>query len=602
MTEAKEIELGREFRFAVHVPAQSSADSDYHIVKETIHISKGGVIEYRPSMRVFKDFKRPIYVTRPGLRTYKEKREFEHVDRLQRIDTTQSNLKQSLARALDIRNVNSRTSLRDLSVSPYVYGADIPTSLFIKKEAYEKKYKDIAVTPRTVAVLDLEINVLGEYNGLKKDEIIISTIAFKDTVVATIQRAFLGDEKHDQETLDRYAQKHLQKHVDKGLKVKFFLADSEIDLLRNTFSIIHGWRPDFLGIWNIDFDMPRILKACADAGVDPRDILCDPKIPKPLRVCKYNKGITSKESAGGVSQTIPPASQWHTMDLSASFFVICMMASYRRVRLPGSELPSYSLDSILQREKLDGKITIPEAEKFKKLRWHKFMQSDRKLDYIMYAGYDSWSLILLNEKTGDLYTTLPGLASDTALTDYASQSRRQRDSTYLFGLKKGLILGTPGPVPKKDNNKIVKKWSRDEDGDFDEGDIVEGEGDDPTTLGTRGWTITLRAYMSEPGLCLIEEDSTLTTLIRTHNYDNDVISAYPNCILVANVSKHTTVFEVTGFKRGGIPIPQSVYRMQNLNFVLGVTNHVEYAQEMAGAPLYAELASMMEEDLLNETK
>ena len=87
---------------------------------------------------------------------------------------------------------------------------------------------------------------------------------------------------------------------------------------------------------------------------------------------------------------------------------------------------------------------------------------------------------------------------------------------------------------------------------------------------------------------------------RTHVYDNDVVSSYPNCIYVGNVSKYTTILEVTGIRWSDAPVPELTYRMQNLNFVFGPTNHAEYAQKMTRAPTYTELRQMMLSDIAKE--
>lgn len=589
MTNTIKKEIGREFRFALHLPASSIDDDDFHFVKEQVHYEENGVKTIEPTLRLVKNFKRPIWYTKPHLRTHKDKREFDKIENLNVEMVRQSEVKISMARAVGKGFCNPRTSIRDLAASPYVYAADIPSTLFLREENYVKKWPGLN-TARTVAMFDTETDVIEGH-----EQIIISTTCFNNKTLCVVQKNFIKGFSNPKELFEQAINKHLQKYViENNLEIEFIIADSEIDLVKVTFEQIHIWRPDFLAIWNINFDVPKVLKACTDAGVDPRDILCDPGVPKHLRWCKYKEGITKKVSASGVRQTIKPANQWHVLELTASFTVICAMSSYRRIR-GGAELPRYALDAILKREKIgQGKINIPEAEKFKGPKWHQFMQSQRKFDYLAYAIFDAYSMILLDLQTKDLSIQLPLFADNTSFADYSSQARRQRDNFFLFGLDNGIVLSTAGPIKKKEFVKIKRQAEDDFDGEEDE----EASPDDaPVTLDTKNWVITLRAFMSVPGLNLIVEDSQITTLIRTHVYDNDVVSSYPNCIYVGNVSKYTTILEVTGMKWKDGPVPELTYRMQNLNYAFGRTNHAEYVQRMFRAPNYIELREMMREDL-----
>lgn len=595
MTEKVKKETGREFRFAWPILASSVDEDDYHFVKEQVHYTDGDKNWTEPTLRLVKNFRRPIWYTKPSQRVHKDRREFEFMENLDMEMVRQSEVRVSMARQLNDGYLNPRTSIRDLAKKPYAYGADVPSTLFLRENNYVKKWPGLN-TERTVAMFDTEVDVV---NGT--EQIIIATTCFKNKALAVVQKSFLEGFSNIDELFNQYCDKHLRKYIDENnLEIQLVVADSEIDVIKMSFEQIHTWRPDFLAIWNINYDVPKIMEACERAGVDPADILCDPGVPKHLRLCKYKEGITKKESASGVKMTIKPANQWHVLELTASFYVVCAMASYRRIR-GGPELSSYALDATLKREEIgNGKLNIEEAEKFKKLKWHQFMQKMRKFDYICYAIFDSYSMIMLDDRTKDLCFQLPLFADNTSFTDYSSQARRQRDNFFLFGLENNFVLGTAGPIKKKEFVKLKRKRVSDEDfeGEDDETE-VDADGS-PTTLDTKNWVITLRAFMAAGGLNLVEEDPSIVTLIRTHVYDNDVVSSYPNCIFVANVSKYTTILEVTGMRWKDGPVPEHVYRMQNLNFAFGCTNHAEYVQTLYRAPTFIDLRAMMHEDLAKE--
>ena len=587
--------VGREFRFAYHIAAASVQDPDFHFVKEQVHYEVDGEIVIKPEMRIVTDLKRPVWFTRPNLRTHKEKREFEKEENLIKMEVRESELKQTIARMTG--NYRGYASLRELCGSPYVYGADIPSTLILRKTHYEDLYPGLT-TPRTVATYDSETDML-----LGIEDIIITTSCFKNEIFVGIQKRVLEGYADPMTLINQKIEKHMKAFIEKNktnkiflknenlmqlllakLDIKVYIGETEIDVVRETFKWIHSKRPDFLAIWNMFFDVRKILNACERAEVDPSEILCDPKLPHRFRICNYREGPTKKITASGKQMPIKPANQWHTLELTASFYVIDSMCCYRRIR-GGAELPSYGLEPILNLELNIGKLEIEEAKKYVKGKWHRFMQKEMIFDYIAYALFDSYSMIILDEKTKDLSRTLPYLCEFTSFHDYSSQTKRLRDNFFLFGLENlGMILGSLGPKKKEAVKPVVVY---DEDAVIEEDE--EGmEGEEDKTLDRRNWVVTLRAYMSVLGLCVIKEDPKLQTLIRAFVYDSDVVSSYPNCTLVANVSKRTTRKEVI---RIG-DIPEQVFRMQNLNCIFGLTNAVEYSQVMFGLPQFDDLDRM----------
>jgi hypothetical protein len=114
--------IGREFRFAFPILTKNREEDDYHLVKEQVHYRINGEVVIKPEMRAIKNFKRPVYVTRKNLRTHKEKREFEFIENLQRVDTRQSELKLNVAKMTNTFNYHA--SLKEMCASPYIYAAD----------------------------------------------------------------------------------------------------------------------------------------------------------------------------------------------------------------------------------------------------------------------------------------------------------------------------------------------------------------------------------------------------------------------------------------------------------------------------------------------
>lgn len=531
---------GYECRFATHVPSDHPDKADVHIVKEIIHYDDGSTA---PNLRYIKDYKRPFWVTNLNARNHQQKKETESLDNLREYSSTQSDLRHKVAQALD--KSWSRDYLKKLSSSPYLYGSDVSSTSLIKQN-YQEKFPDL-LSQYSVAVLDIETDVV---NGT--DDIIMVTIASKNKLITAVHSNFVRGFADPIKSIHEAVNKYIPEYVDKrNLEVEVVICDTVPDLLRAVFKRAHEWKPDFLAAWNIDFDIPKILDLLEKYNVDPKTILCDPDIPMDLRICKYKQGPKKKVTASGKETPINPAAQWHTLICTSSFYFIDAMCTYKHLRLMQQEESSYALDAILNKELGIRKLKFKEADNYSGLKWHKVMQSNFKLEYTVYNMFDCISVLELDEKTKDLSSTLPTFSGITDFEMFKSQPRRISDALHKFCLNKGHVMATVGSFEEDDPNL-------------------------PKILNLRGWIITLPAHLSVFGAPCIKEDNSIRTAIRCFVYDSDMVSAYPSVTSALNVSKPTTKRELISIKG----VQEAVYRMQNINLVLGSVNAIEYSTNM----------------------
>ena len=554
---------GYECRFATHVPSDYRLGTqDLHVVKEIVHYSDGTTA---PNLKFIKDFKRPYYITKESKRNHRDKKEWTSIDDVLKSEVTQSDLRNSIAKALGKQW--SRESLKELTLSPYVYWTDISSTAIIKK-TYQDKFPDFN-TPYKVATFDIETDVI---NGT--EDPIIATIVFQDKCFVSILPDFVQGlsliEDRIQKAANKYIGEYLTKHK---MTIESYIATDVVDLINSVFKKAHEWKPDFLAIWNIDFDISRILETLKKYQVDPRDILCDPSVPKEYRVCKYKQGPKKKVTASGQVKPLNPAMQWHTLQLTASFYVIDAMCSYKHIRLSQQEESSYSLDAILQKELGIRKLKFEEADAYSGLKWHQFLQTNYKIEYIVYNIFDCLSMIELDDKTKDLKSTLPVFSGCSDFSDFKSQPKRIVDAFHYFCLDKGVVLASTGFERSK-----FKPWL-DEDVEV----VIDNEDEDNeeyTTLSLAGWVCTLPSHMSMLGLPVISEDSFIKTGIRAYVFDADAAAAYPTATSIGNVSKGTTKREL--IKVDGLS--EDLFRLQNMNCILGETNAAEYCTTMFNMP------------------
>lgn len=540
---------GRECRFAVFVNPKNDSN-DYHMVKEVIHYSDG---TQEPSIKIIENYKRSFYITKAGQRNHKDKKEWEYIEKLTEFRTTQSKLVRNAAKALG-EEYKAMMGLRELSNSPYLYGSDILSTALIKND-YIQKHPDLN-TPYSICALDVETDVVNN-----TDQIILTTIVFKDQIVCVATKDYvLGDIKFI-EQVEAKVNKYIKEYIDKrNYKLTILIEKNEMEMLFKIFSYLHEWKPDLLSIWNINYDIKKIIEACERYGVNPTELFSDPSVPEHIRYFRYKEGPNQKKKADGTITSISPSDQWHTVFSTSSFYVIDAMCVYRLVRLARPIEQSYSLDNILNKELGIRKLKFEEADAHTGLKWHAFMQTKYKHEYAVYNIFDVLSMMELEYKTTDLSVALPVFAGTTDFSKFNSQPRKIVDELHFRCLKNGRVIGTTGSDTVTDI--------------------------DLKTLPLTDWIVTLQAnLMSNNGIKCIDEDPTIVTSIYPLSADIDISSAYPTNTCVFNVSKETTKRELITVKG----LHKDSFSLLNINALSGAVNAVDYCTQMFKFPSLAEL-------------
>lgn len=586
MAENEKKIVGKECRFAIHIPTKSHDVPDYHLVKEIIHYDDGTT---EPNITYLKDYKRSFGVTKEAYRNHEQKKESESLDKLVVHSCTQSELTKKVARALG--NPFDPRPLNRLAASPFLYGSDISSTSIIKYE-YRKKYPDVS-SVYTVAHLDIETDVI---NGT--DDPTMISIVFGKKILFAVDQSFTAGYTDIENRYRALVKKYIQEYIDKhGYEIEFYLATDCVDMLKKAFERLHEWVPDFVAVWNIGFDVPRMLATFEKYHVNAADIVCHPKLPPALRFVKYREGSTKKITASGQVKPKKPSEQWHSLIAPAGFWFIDQMSSYRFIRQGGQEKEEYTLDFILQEELGIRKLNFKEADGYYKLEWHKFMQKNYPFEYMVYNTFDSISCAELELKTNDLSQSVPIRTNISDFTRFDSQTKRFADKYHYFLLeKKGEMIAT---IPPKEKEKAME-----EDADFigefedDDEDEVAQEGtledimeNKDQVLNLRNWIVTLKSHMSVLGLKIIDEVDTLETLIRAFTYDSDAVAAYPTCTAVANVSRATTLFEIIDIAG----VEEDIYRQQNINLLQGHVNALEYCNKMFKLPRLEDSLAMFDD-------
>lgn len=546
--------VSKECRFVVYIPPKDFNEPDYHLIKEIIHYEDN---TSKPNIVIYKNFKRKFYITKKGCQNHTSKKEYEKLECLVEYETTQSKLQDNILKAL--RKPYFKGSFRQLCEDPYIYGVDVNSTTIIK-QAYMDKYPD-KVTMYSTAVLDIETDVI---NG--NEEILMCTISYRDKVYTAVVKDFLKGYPNAEDRIHKLANQYIGDSIkDRNITINLKIVDNPVDAVKFCIDAAHEMQPDFLAIWNIDFEMTKFIQMASIYNIELKDIFSDPKVPKENRFFQYIQGPKQKKTASGLFTPIKPAAQWHTVLTPSSFYIIDAMCTYKHTRIGKPEEPSYSLDAILNKEfkgKLS-KLKIPGTEEYSGLKWHQDMQTNHKLEYVVYNMFDCISVELLEEKTKDLGLSLPTYSGSSDFRDFKSQPRRAADDLHFFHLKDKCVISSTG----------------------------SDMGDDFTedTVDLRGWIVALPAHLIAPkGLKLIKENPLTPTNVYPHAGDLDIKASYPNGEIAMNVSKETTVRELVDIEG----IPTEVHRQQTINLSGGATNAIEFCTTMYNFP---ELVTLLED-------
>lgn len=537
--------------------ANKDLKTDALIIKENVHLKDGTVI---PRIRIRRDQKWPFWVTRKGFRNHNDIKEAEEINRLQMFMSTRLELPKNISNALG--TYSHQNSLRDLSSSPYLYGTDIlPTSLI--KHKYETTYPDCKTMSFNVAALDTETDVV-----YGTQEIIIANISYKKKAYTTVTEKFIESTPNFIESCFALAKKYIPNDME-GLEWVIDIVKSPGEAVAKVIQKTHEWKPDYVSIWNMNFDIPVMVKALENEGYNLADVFSDPAVPPEYRFFEYKEGPSVKVTQSGKSISIHPADRWHVCTCPASFYFVDSMCLYKRIRVAAGNEASYSLNDILLRNKLDPKLKIPELAELEKDgdMWHYQFQKNHKALYTVYNLVDDLRLLQLDNKTGDIARAFPVLAGYSDYSNYHKQPRKIADDLHFFYLERNRVIGSTPP----------------------------NIGDDPLNkhvIGINDWIVTLPSYMIENGMYPIVDAPHLQSKIYRYLADLDIEGTYPNEEDILNISRETTSHEtckIEGFR-------EEQQRYFGLSLTGGKSNALELAITYVGLPTPEQLLELYDQE------
>lgn len=558
---------GYECKHVIYSTARDGEPHDLTTVKEIIHYKDGTT---KPNLRFLVDYKRPFWITREGWRNHKDKKEWEDAIKLQRFDSTQINLPHAILRALG-QTPTRYVSLRQACRSPYVYGADVTTPVLVKRHYMETwpafNSGGAQETVYSVAMFDTETDVVKGHEG-----IIAASVTMGAYVHLFVTEEFLGEELRDAEAKLRKAFHYYLEEYEVKRKIDYHvtIVKDEGELAYQAMQCIHRLKPDILAIWNMDYDIPKMIKALERSGYDLGEVFSDPAVPPAFKKFVYHQGASQKVTQSGKTMPLPYFDRWHSVECPASFQVIDAMCLYRKLRFAGGmEQGGYSLDAVLERNLGIRKLKFKEAEHLTGLQWHAFMQKNYKIEYCIYNNFDCISMQELDETTKDMCMQLAMHSGHSEWNRFPSQPRRTWDDLNFECQKIGRVAATTSDQLRTDM--------------------------DAMTVSLQHWIVTLPSHLLDhTGLQCIEELPDYHAHIWGAVADLDLASTYPRSELVSNASRETTMAEIIAVEG----LDENQRRSVGINLTGGFVNAAEICIRVFKAPTFdVLLADFLGEEL-----
>lgn len=473
------------------------------IVEHLITEHPDGTTTSKSNLHYAIDPIRPFFVTKPEFRDHDYKKEFEEINKCDIYRVHDSELTRTLASALGYRFNPKRTyiNLKQLCNSPYVYCADVPSEVIVK-QYYLKKTPVGKVIQLSKGGLDIETEVRDE------ERINVITFIHEHEVYTCALKEYCKIYKENSETEYHEANekdclKVIHDLLDPFLKehnfnIHFHIEEDELELIKWIFDRIHECKTDYIGIWNMGFDIPKIIQRIKALNGNVEEILCHPEVPVDYRYVKWNEDSEKVDHF---------TDKWHWISIAGYSQFVDSMCLYARLRKVYGREPSYSLDAISNKELGTGKLHFGEITN------HWYMQNFHFLEYIAYNINDVLIMEVMEWKNNDIDSLL-GLSGKSLCQSFSHQTSMLRDSAYSYGLSRGKCVASAGTSMATDFDLMQEKV---------------------------GGTVLPPNKAIGVGAKVVEEMPNQPTTVALFVNDLDFSQMYPSTMSMANISKETAL-------------------------------------------------------------
>lgn len=502
-------------------------------------------------LKVIPEPKMDIYFEKREKRDHRYNKNYERIENLDKKTVKYKDIIYAIAEDIgpegkqylqNAFNTGNYKSIKTLYLYPYTFGSDYNVVSWYRIQ-WNLKFNNNLPKDLHKGFLDIEVDGLDVVGMPSAVDCPINAVTLIDDYAKVSYTFILVDKPYrptnhkvheTEQTRERlykkmhqdqhYMMEHKEEFINElhemfdesygSFDYKLYFYTDEAKMLVHLFQLINILKLDFIGIWNIAFDIPYIINRMTHLGLDPTEVMSHPDFPVKYMYFKESKNHEIKKKND-------------TLFLTSYTTFYDQMELYAMIRKSGSELKSYSLNTIGQKELKDSKLDYSENGDFKKFAYQNFKK------FIVYNIKDVLLQVGIERQTNDFDTLYT--AADENATPYhevPKETLKLRNAQYISFLEQGLIPGNNMNIftPPKDK-KSTKKKHVDEDNEDENVEEFEMEG----------------AVVSDPknndyvGVKIYGKP---TNNIFSNVIDFDMGSFYPNIIVAMNIDGSTLIFKM----------------------------------------------------------
>lgn len=500
-------------------------------------------------LQVVPEPKMDIYFEKMELRTHAYNKNYERLENLDKKTVKYKDIifeivndmgdvgRQKLQHYFTTGNYNG---LKEFYTYPYVYGADYDIRAWYRYK-WLQTYDNSRPKKITKGFLDIEVDTLESvgmpdpvFNPIDLvtliDESTLTSYTFSLIGVDCVERNLedMTPEQRIKEINRRNMYAHRLEQQDEwssniqgienkahemfdenypGMKYKFYFYQDERKMLVHLFQLINTLKLDFIGVWNIAFDIPYLIERMKALGLDPAEVMCHPDFP--VKVCWFKKD--------NINFQIKNKSDF--FHISSYTIFVDQMVIYAAIRKGQQELRSNKLTYIAKKELQDEKLDYSEDGSIKTLSYNNFIM------YIMYNIKDVLLQLGIEERTSDFDTYY--ITSYKNMTPYESefkQTIKLRNVQYASYMSQGL-------VPGENVNSFLFNNLKNNENEDDE---------DDSETSFEGALVGNPLLIDNFGVELFGKKS---RSVFRYSIDMDMSRFYPSCIGAMNIDPSTLIFK-----------------------------------------------------------
>lgn len=307
----------------------------------------------------------------------------------------------------------------------------------------------------------------------------------------------------------------------------FLYFTEEIKMLVSLVKVIIACDNDYVGAWNMPYDIGSIIKRIEYLGYDPASVFHDEDFNHAKAFIEQDNNPIAHKRRHKLEITIKPT-------------FVDMLVIYAGIRSAGKKL-NLKLSEVCKKEINDDKLDYSETASIKTLPYKDFELA------IVYNIKDVLLLVRLNQKTDDFAEMYMRMNVDCLMNNqiFVSTEMLTNSLRMYFDENHGLILGNNIHKVLKAGQPVKYVIANEESDtgydEFDPYDDDDSDEDDKNKKQFSGAFVSETLRMEPTSVKLFGK---LMKFIHDYLIDFDITSEYPTAIMIMNNSNDTLVGKV----------------------------------------------------------